>query len=318
MFNGKIHYKWPFSIAMLNFGLLIKSPTLLVTLPCYKIPISLHRQDPNPPGRRSRLSFPSLQTRSARHLEHGGWPLDMENIWGIYGESMGNMVIHHIPHSMIIKYIWWLNLWIFMVYSLYDDEIWWIRGFGIYSMFGLFIIELLGCVFCKRSSFSRGSEKMGTQFIAGNIKWGVWLVTRKRHDVHYKLEIRHEIYDLTIVDKMIKPWWGSSLEELRDATWCNPFRLIPWFLGSRSPQDGDGFSPASTPVMSTVSHRFPKRLCLGYTRLHPLLIMFFPIKNAIWGEHTPWKWLTCCAKEQLQQLDLSFKSVRHVGTIIGC
>ena len=26
-------------------------------------------------------------------------------IWGIHGESMGNMVIHHIPHYMIIKYI---------------------------------------------------------------------------------------------------------------------------------------------------------------------------------------------------------------------
>ena len=113
-----------------------------------------------------------------------------------------------------------------MVYSLYDDEIWWIRGFGIYSMFALFIIELLGCVFCKRSSFSRGSEKMGTQFIAGNIRWGVWLVTRKRHAVHYKLEIRYEIYDLTIVDKMIKPWWGSSLEELRDATWCNVMQPV--------------------------------------------------------------------------------------------
>ena len=24
-------------------------------------------------------------------------------IWGIHGESMGNMVIHHIPHYMIIK-----------------------------------------------------------------------------------------------------------------------------------------------------------------------------------------------------------------------
>jgi len=69
IFNGKIHYKWPFSIAMLNYQRVVS------------IKVAIHLVDPN-------LHQSSNDSRSASDLGHAAFILEAETAMFAKAETL--------------------------------------------------------------------------------------------------------------------------------------------------------------------------------------------------------------------------------------